>query len=383
MIEVTHVMAGLGRRAGGPAYSVPALAAATRDHGALVTLRAVGSISEEAQSALPHAAIHPQSRVALSGVTRASVSLRSALQADAAHGRILHVHGLWQMPNVYPAWERRRHPAARLIHAPRGMLGPEALRISAWKKKPFWWLLQRSALEGADCLHATAPSEYEEIRRLGFKNPVAIVSNGIDLPERQERIREGSGRVVLSLGRLHPKKGLDRLIRAWSEVEADFPDWRLRIAGPSEHGHDAELSTLARTLRVRRIDIDSAVYGDARLAAYRSSDLFVLPSLNENFALTVAEALAAEIPVVSTKGAPWAGLERERCGWWIDHGVEPLTAALRRGMSLSDADRFAMGARGRAWMARDFGWDQIARDMVEVYAWLKYRTARPECVHLS
>jgi glycosyltransferase involved in cell wall biosynthesis len=97
--------------------------------------------------------------------------------------------------------------------------------------------------------------------------------------------------------------------------------------------------------------------------------------------MTVAEALAAEIPVISTKGAPWAGLEREGCGWWIDHGVDPLAAALRHGMSLGDAERAAMGARGRAWMARDFGWDRVARDMDEVYTWLKSGTAAPACLH--
>lgn len=383
MLEVTHVVAGLGRRAGGPGYSVPALAAATRKHGPIVSLRTVAWSGVEAPFDFPDAEFHPRSPIPFSGMMRASASLWRALMADAEQGRILHVHGLWQMPNVYPAWQRRRYDGVRLIHAPRGMLGPEALRISAWKKKPFWWLLQRSALRNADCLHATAHSEYEEIRRLGIETPVAIIPNGIEIPERQDRVRNGAGRVVLSLGRLHPKKGLDRLIRAWSAVEVEFPNWTLRIAGPAELGYDAELRDLSRSLRTKRVQIDDAVYGEDKLEAFRSADLFVLPSLNENFALTVVEALASEIPVVSTKGAPWAVLERERCGWWIDHGVEPLASTLRRGISLSDEERSAMGARGRAWMARDFGWDRIAREMVEVYSWLKFRTARPACVQLS
>ncbi len=379
-LEITHVVAGLGRQAGGVGYSVPALVEATRAHGASVKLRTVDGACKKPESAELSVFTHSLSRSLLSGSTRASASLRKALEADAEEGRIFHVHGLWQMPNVYPAWERRRCAGARLIYAPRGMLGEAALRFSAWKKKPFWWMLQRSALQAADCLHATARSEYQEIRAIGLKTPVAIVPNGIDLPEPVARIREGDGRVVLSLGRLHPKKGLDRLVRGWSQVEADFPNWSLRMVGPSEDGYEAELRDLARSLRTERISIENAVYGAEKLRAYRSADLFVLPSLNENFALTVAEALAAEVPVISTKGAPWEGLDKEKCGWWIEQGVEPLADALRRAMRLSDEERHAMGQQGRVWMARDFGWERVGRDMMDVYTWVKYGGEPPGSV---
>jgi glycosyltransferase involved in cell wall biosynthesis len=109
----------------------------------------------------------------------------------------------------------------------------------------------------------------------------------------------------------------------------------------------------------------------------------VLPTLNENFAMTVAESLAAATPVISTRGAPWAGLEGERCGWWIEHGIEPLAAALQEAMTLPRPELHAMGRRGRAWMERDFGWDAIARKMSGVYSWLADRADRPESVTLA
>ena len=96
--------------------------------------------------------------------------------------------------------------------------------------------------------------------------------------------------------------------------------------------------------------------------------------------MTVAEALASGVSVISTKGAPWAGLETERCGWWIDHGVEPLAAALSQAMASPRAELNAMGARGRAWMARDFSWDRVAADMLDVYRWLAVRGPRPATV---
>src|SRR5262249_10933006 len=147
-------------------------------------------------------------------------------------------------------------------------------------------------------------------------------------------------------GRIHPKKGLDHLIRAWAKVETGYDHWRLRIVGPAELGHDAELRTLAENLKLSRVSIEPAIYGDRKYAAFREADIFVLPTLNENFAMTVAEALAAGTPVISTKGAPWAGLEVNRCGWWIDHGIEPLAAALNDAMTLPREELRAMGARG-------------------------------------
>src|SRR5437762_2271634 len=99
-------------------------------------------------------------------------------------------------------------------------------------------------------------------------------------------------------------------------------------------------------LAVLRVFMRPANRSTTKIATYRDADLFVLPTLNENFAVTVAEALAAGTPVIATKGAPWHGLEREECGWWIDHGVEPLAATLTNAMALEPGALQAMGAKG-------------------------------------
>src|SRR5262249_35817873 len=157
-------------------------------------------------------------------------------------------------------------------------------------------------------------------------------------------------RIVLSLGRIHPKKGLARLVHAWSKVEVGHPGWRLKIVGPPEGGHDNELRALAIALGLTRVSVEGPIYGDAKTTAYENADVFVLSTLNENFGLTVAEALAAGTPVISTKGAPWSGLEGEGCGWWIDHGVEPLASAMAHAMALPREALETMGKKGREWM---------------------------------
>jgi len=381
--SLCHVVPGLASVYGGPSYTVPALAAALAARGAPVTLRCVEG-ADGVQPPGVDLVVHPALANVLGRVLWASPGLKKALTADAQSGAILHVHGLWLMPSVYPAFAKRRSRGkAKIVHAPRGMLAESALRFSAWKKRPFWLLLQRSALEAADCLHATADSEYGDIRAAGLANPVAIIPNGVDVPEQPRVQKRNNENVVLSLGRIHPKQGLDRLIRAWALIENSFPGWRLSIAGPAEGTHAQDLARLAGTLGVRNVDISGAVYGEDKARLFREAGLFVLPTLTENFAVTVAESLAAGTPVISTKGAPWAGLETHRCGWWIDHGPEPMAAALRAAMSLSVEERLAMGARGRTWMARDFAWDAIARQMEEVYRWLAVGSERPNCVRLD
>jgi glycosyltransferase involved in cell wall biosynthesis len=315
----------------------------------------------------------------LSGL-RASSRLSCALRKEALFGDVIHNHGVWLMPNVYAGWEavRARKP---LVFGPRGMLSPAALSFSRLKKQAFWHLLQRSVVARATCFHATSEDEYREIRSLGLAQPVAVIPNGIDIEDLPEdRQNDTKERIVLSLGRIHPKKGLDRLVRSWAVVEAAHPDWRLRIVGSSEGGYAEELQALAAQLGLRRVAIEGPLYGSEKKHAYRTANLFVLPTLSENFALTVAEALAAGVPVISTKGAPWSGLAREGCGWWIDHGVEMLAAALGEAMAMPVNRLTAMGAKGRLWMARDFSWERVACDMTDLYRWLVASTTQPDFV---
>jgi glycosyltransferase involved in cell wall biosynthesis len=285
------------------------------------------------------------------------------------------------MANVYPAWAAGRGPA-KLVTSPRGMLGAEAIAFSSLKKRVFWRLFQARALREAACLHATSEAEGKDIRAAGLTNPVAVIPNGVELPALAAAGPRGP-RTVLSLGRIHPKKGLDTLVRAWARVEANRADWRLRIIGPAELDHDRELVALSASLGLGRVSIEGPAFGADRLAAYHAADLFVLPTRHENFANTVAEALAAGVPVISTKGAPWSGLEREACGWWIDHGPEPLAATLDTALSLSREALSDMGLRGRSWMARDFSWERVAGEMLAVYAWVARGGERPSTVRLD
>jgi glycosyltransferase involved in cell wall biosynthesis len=246
-------------------------------------------------------------------------------------------------------------------------------------KRVFWPLVQRPAVQVATCFHATATSEYEDIRNAGFRQPVAVIPNGVDIPEDQPRSRAAM-RTLLFLGRIHPKKGIDMLLLAWARVEPVFTDWQLRIVGPDNAGYLDAMKRRAAELKLERVRFAGPVYGDRKWDEYRSADLFVLPTHSENFGLAVAEALATGVPAIVTRGAPWADLERQGAGWWIDIGVEPLFAALDNALGRGRADLDAMGQRGRAWISTAFSWSQAARQMGETYEWIVRGGSRPACV---
>jgi glycosyltransferase involved in cell wall biosynthesis len=299
--------------------------------------------------------------------------------ADAATStEVLHTHGLWLMANIAPAAAARNNGRLFVI-SPRGMLGPAALQFSRRKKQLVWKLLQGRAAHSAGLLHATSEAEFEEIRAAGLNAPVAVIANGVDVP-RLERERTPPPQTVLSLGRIHPKKGLDRLVRAWSLLGPVAQGWSLRIVGPDQGGYARELARLVDSLRLVSVTIEPPLFGVDKLAAYQEAAVFVLPILNENFAMTVAEALAAGVPVIATKGAPWSGLTREGCGWWVDHGERPLAEALMAAMTLRPQERAAMGLRGRDWMARDFSWDRLGAEMLAAYQWALGKGPQPDTI---
>lgn len=385
-MHIVQIIATLERAAAGPTASVRRLAEALAERGVKSEVLSLGAPSDQLSGrARSHVLSADRSRLPGISSLLPSRELARAIEEAARAGAVLHGHGLWRMPNIYPARASRRH-GVPLVVSPRGMLSKPALRFSRWPKRAFWHTLQKQALEAATCFHATSAAEADDIRAAGFAQPIAIIPNGIDVPPEAEVAaakfgrRPDAQRTLLYLGRLHPIKRIDHLLEAWSRLEAHFPSWRLRIVGPSEGTHGAELKELAARLRIRSVTFEPGAFNEAKDRAYRTADLLVLASESENFGMVVAEALGNGTPVITTKGTPWRGLQEEACGWWIDHGVEPLVAALAEAMAISRPALDRLGRQGFEWMTKDFSWSHVAEDMQSVYFWITGQSEKPSVV---
>lgn len=282
---------------------------------------------------------------------------------------VVHDHGIWLGSNHGVASACRSRDIPRIV-SPRGMLGSWALNHRKWKKKLAWTLYQRRDLLTASAFHATSPAEAEEIRALGLKQPIAIVPNGITLPKTLLAPRNNPSRQMLFMSRIHPKKGLPLLIQAWKKAAIPL-DWVLRIAGPDELNHLGELQQLVQQLGIKNsIQFIGPIDDSQKWAVYAESDLFVLPSYNENFGIVIAEAMAAGLPVITTKGTPWSVLEERKCGWWIELSVDELANTLRTAVNTPFHELRNMGRAARDYVVDAFSWEKSARELNDFYHWV-------------
>lgn len=367
---------------GGPSYTVPLLCDAMAALGWDVSLHALKPFTKqppkytklhlhEAWPILPNLGISPR--------------MQFALAREAKTANIMHNHSLWMLPNVYPGWATKPGPC-KLVVSPRGTLSDWALNRSQRQKKVFWHLLQKQVFDRAACIHATSTQEYEYVRKTGYGGPVMLLPNPIEVPAKWKdntpSTDTSTRKRLLFLARIHPVKGVDMLLDAWAQLEADFPDWQLDIVGPDNGGYLDKMKERSQQRQLTRVTFVGEVAGEAKEQVYRQASLYVLPTHTENFGVTVAEALARGIPAITTFGAPWEGLHHKRCGWWIPIGVEPLVASLQEALATPTEILRDMGSRGRAWMFEDFSPEVLAKRTIEAYRWLSYGGIAPQHIQL-
>jgi poly(glycerol-phosphate) alpha-glucosyltransferase len=272
------------------------------------------------------------------------------------------------------------------------MLDPWALHNSRWKKIIAGFAFERRHLKNAACIHAINHAEAAAIRAFGLKNPICIIPNGVEVPASNAADRMppwatdmvGNRKVLLYLGRLHPKKGLSILLRGWKEAFKHEKDWILVIAGWDQGGHRRELEQLTRELKIAdSVQFTGPLFGKARDTAYQNADAFVLPSLSEGQPLVVLEAWSHARPVLMTQECNLPEGFENGAAIRMSATVEGAAEALGRLFALEESALEEVGRRGRDLVTANFSWSQIASQMFAVYKWLLGHSAPPDCVQFD
>ncbi len=302
-----------------------------------------------------------------------SPPMKNAFSREVQKYDLVHLHSIYR----WPTWAAARMAARAgvpYVLSPRGMLVKELVRKkNRWVKSAWLQFVEKHTIENAAGIHATSELEVREIEKFGFRlPPVFVVPNGFEIESQDSEsngmraeIEEAIKRkpVLLFLGRINWKKGLDRLVPAMAYV----PEANLVIAGNDEENYSPALERLARERNVQdRVTFVGPLYGSKKMALMKAASLFVLPSYSENFGNAVLEAMSAGCPVLVT---PEVGLAEmvaaSGAGRVVGGDSNQLGEALREMLSSPETLK-QMGQRGQK-AAASFTWESVATQMESKY----------------
>ncbi|WP_198470857.1 glycosyltransferase [Acetomicrobium sp. S15 = DSM 107314] len=377
-MKVLHVAASLSHNWGGPARSVRGLTKGLMQKGVEVAVFALDNPQKsEREVGFESVEARLFKQDWLSKIwTAHSSALDRALQGEVQRYDLLHIHEIWHHPHfaAYRAAKKFNKP---YVVSVRGALDPWCLNYKGFKKRVYAAFIQQRMLNRAAAIHALVQNEVKDIRAFGVHSPVVVIPNGIDpeefreLPEKEEIEKlypELKGKnVVLFLGRIHPKKGLDILAKAFGVIAKERDDIRLIVAGPDNEGYQKQVEQILEVQEVRHKCIFTGMLtGEQKLAALSRADIFVLPSYSEGFSMAILEVLACGLPVVITHQCNFPEVAEANAGIVIDPDVDQLTAALYKLIENPEL-RGEMGSNGRRLVMEHFTWDRIAEQMMELY----------------
>lgn len=316
--------------------------------------------------------------------------VESLLRIDAD---LVHLHALWMYTSVAALrWKRRTgRPHVVTVH---GMLDSWALNNSRWKKRVAGWLYENANLREAACLQVFNRAEYRAVRAYGIETPVCVIPNGVTLPIEEISHQPpwdgripGDQRVLLFLGRLHPKKGLSELIDAWKYVKRDAPakasEWTLAVVGWDDGGHEERLRQKVKAAGLNDVHFLGPIFGSDKKAAFQHADAFILPSFSEGLPMAVLEAWSYRLPVLMTPACNLPEGFEQNAACEIEPEARSITEGLSQLFRLTTDERAGIGHQGRALVEQRFTWPRIAEEMHAVYQWTLGAGPQPDCVQID
>jgi glycosyltransferase involved in cell wall biosynthesis len=305
-----------------------------------------------------------------------SFSFTGALKKEIGNFDLIHIHEIWHHPEFvcYKTAQKIRKPYLITIH---GALDSPCLNYKACKKKIYSTLIQKKILREAAAIHATNENEVQSITDYTDNKNIFCVPNGLNvadyenLPDKSELetlySQVKGKKVILFLGRIHPKKGLDILAKAFGKIARIKSNICLLIVGPDNNNYQRKIGKILSSENV----LDKAVFtgtltGAKKLASLSGSNVFVLPSHSEGFGMSILEAMICGLPVVITKECHFPEVKKMQAGKIINGNVDELAEIILELLDNPDLCR-RMGDAGRQLVKDKYTWDQAANMMIDHY----------------
>lgn len=364
-MKILHTVGGFSMAGGGVTVCLRDLLSAMQggdDDVKLLTVKSEGPIEGDGASWLKTVPNDYRTPLALSR------NLARALrEADAD---VFHTNGLWMHVNHLTAKEARRR-GIPLVLSPHGMLYPDALRRSAWKKRPLRWLWFDRDINSAAAIHVTCRQEADNVRLFGYKGRIEIVSNPFVIPRYIDDVvanrRERAVPTIGFLGRLHPVKGIEWLVDAFAAADK-ARDFRLEIMGSGLPEYEASLRRRVDERGISsRVDFVGEVGGRDKFERLASLSALFVPSDFENFGMIVPESLIVNTPVVASLTTPWESLRETGSGWWTSREIGPLSDVINEIAEMSTGELREMGRRGAQMVCQRFEASVVAAEMSRFY----------------
>lgn len=296
---------------------------------------------------------------------------------------IFHIQGLW-VPAGHTVASFAKHHHIPYVISLRGMLYPQALKLKPLKKRMGLLLYQSGDLRKAACIQATCPEELEYFRKLGFRAPVAIIPNAVDLSDMPApNNKKDSIFRVGYLGRIHPRKNIERILYALASETMKSIDTECIIMGSGDSEYESFLKKEVDRLGLRNVSFLGFLLGNDKQEAIRSLSVLVTPSDFENFGNNIVEALKLGVPCIASTGTPWQELEQYHCGRWIPNDVSSIASAMKELACLSSDEILAMGNNAQKLLQDNYELSVVSRKLVKMYQWIVNGGATPDFVVLS
>lgn len=283
--------------------------------------------------------------------------------------KVVHIHGMWTIFLAMAAF-LCIFKRIRYIVSPHGCLEPWALNHKKTKKKLAMILYQKQILDNASCLVVNSRLELLNAQKLKLNVPIAIIQNAISVIPDLRKKSFKNPKTLLFFSRIHEKKGVDYLLKAWSIC--DTKNWKLKIVGPGNIKYVTKLKKLIKDLNIsKKVELRHGfVSNKIKQEIFTSAHGFVLPTRSENFGIVVVEALSNQLPVITTQEAPWEELSEFKCGWWIPANVRGVALAIQEIINTPSTDLKKMGIRGYNLAKKNYTWDSKGKQGHDLYYWL-------------